>query len=211
MKDIIEQLEEGKRNQENGEFNSEELRTHLESEEEVKEEVKTPKKRSSKKQKEESQEEVPMDPFAQAEQIIKESTGQTEQPKEEAPKKELVDPAFDFANFYEKGQKIYYIRVFEKLGTKELLELKVRTVYPRFLVTCEDKKACVCIGYDGKDMIFEDRKEALKVYNKIHVKAITYTSDLDVKKTLKENDFIDEEESEDYLANETDIAATEEE
>jgi hypothetical protein len=207
MKDIIEQLEEGKRNQENGEFNSEDLRTRLETEEEIKEEIKTPKKRSSKKQKEETPE-VPMDPFAQAEQIIKESTGQIEETKEKA---QLVDPEFDFANFYEKGQKIYYIRVFEKLGTKELLELKVRTAYPRFLVTCEDKKACVCIGYDGKDMIFEDRKEALKVYNKIHVKAITYTSDLDVNKTLKENDFVDEEESEDYLANETDIAATEEE
>lgn len=198
MKDIIEQLEEGKRNQENSDIDKESLYTQIgESIEEKDSTINEKPKRKLRESKKELEESVCLDPFAQAKEIINQAKNEsTKESIKEEKKKNLVDPDFDFADYYEKFDKIYFIRIHEKLGIKDLLELKIRTIYPRFLVTIEDKKACVCIGYNEKDFIFINKKEAIKAYNKIHVKTVTYTSDLDT------SEYVSKEPEE--LINETD-------
>jgi len=204
--DIIEQLEEGKRALENGDVNINDLRTHIESSESVSEEiVKQPKKKKSKPVEEQPvQQSSGFDLFAQAEQLIKEQTDPVEQKELQSeqikPTKVLQDPDFNFNDFYEKDQTIYFIRYFEKLGSKELLTLKIRSIYPRFMVACEDKQATVCMGPDVKDFIFLDKRLAKEVFEGIKVRQVNYTSDLDSSK--KPVEIEDEEESEDYLGNE---------
>lgn len=79
------------------------------------------------------------------------------------------EPDFDFRNFYEKGQVVYYVRVFEKLGEKEIQKLTLRTVYPRMLIGCLEKGYCQCVGISSRDMVFETHKDALDCYRNIKV------------------------------------------
>lgn len=172
MPDIIEQLEAGKKLQEEEGIDAESLRTKVNSSEE--ETVKKSKQKKEKQQKKKT-EELP-DPFKQAEQIINHNNELII--KEDKPEKY---PGFDFNNYYEKGQKIFYIRILRKLGVKEFLELKIRTVYPKMIVACEEKKATVCIGPDTKDMIFVDKKLALETYDNVEV---TIYKDVNLKDEL---------------------------
>lgn len=78
------------------------------------------------------------------------------------------DPDFDFRDYYQKGQVIYYILILGGgINTKELKRLKVRTVYPRMLVCDEEKAACQCIGYSQRDYIFNTAHEAKPTYDSI--------------------------------------------
>lgn len=172
MPDIIEQLEAGKKLQEEEGIDAESLRTKVNSSEE--ETVKKSKRKKKKQQKKKTEELT--DPFEQAEQIMNPNNELIT--KEEKPEKY---PGFDFNNYYEKGQKIFYIRILRKLGVKEFLELKIRTVYPKMIVACEEKKATVCIGPDTKDMIFVDKKLALETYDNVEV---TIYKDVNLKDEL---------------------------
>lgn len=75
----------------------------------------------------------------------------------------------DFRNDYEKGQKIYYVKINNLCHTKELLELYVGTVYSKIMVCWEDKGASYSIGIDDVDKIFLTEKEAKKYYQKVRV------------------------------------------
>ena len=165
MPDIIKQLEEGKKIQEEEGIDTEALRTKLDSSEE---EPKQKTKRKRKPKKQETEDKI-------EEQKSEESSEQTanEPVKEQKPEKY---PGFDFNDYYEKGQIIFYVKVHEKLGIKDLLELKIRTIYPKMMVAVEDKKCTHCIGPDTKDMIFVDRKTASEAYNEIDIKTLKDTN-----------------------------------
>ena len=89
---------------------------------------------------------------------------------EKAKLKGLENPDFDFRNFYEKGQTIYYIHILRGgINTKELKKLKIRTIYPRMMVCNEEKSCCQCIHYESRDLIFEKLKDADAVYQTINM------------------------------------------
>ena len=73
---------------------------------------------------------------------------------EKAKLKGVPDPDFDFRSFYEKGQSIYFVRILQSLGEKEVKKLILRSIYPRMMVGSEEKGACQCIGYNERDQIF---------------------------------------------------------
>lgn len=75
----------------------------------------------------------------------------------------------DFRNDFEKGQKIYYVKVNDLCHSKELLELYVGTVYSKILVCWEDRGASYSIGIDDMDKIFREEKEARKYYQKVRI------------------------------------------
>lgn len=82
------------------------------------------------------------------------------------------EPDFDFRNYYEKGQIIYFIHILGGgINTKELKKLKIRTIYPRMMVCDEEKACCQCIGYSQKEYIFNTPKEAEPVYKSIKLAA----------------------------------------
>ena len=87
-----------------------------------------------------------------------------------AHEKGLEDPDFDYRNYYEKGQQIYYVQIFNAfIKQKRIIPAKIRTVYPRSIVALEPKSQCVCIGYKERDQIFLTDKEAKKYYKTIRL------------------------------------------
>lgn len=59
------------------------------------------------------------------------------------------------------------------LGIKEIVDATIRTVEPTYIIACVKKtKQAICIGCDGRDMIFADRKLALEKLKEIKVKNI---------------------------------------
>ena len=89
---------------------------------------------------------------------------------EKAKLKGLENPEFDFRNFYEKGQTIYFIHILRGgINTKELKKLKIRTIYPRMMVCNEEKACCQCIDYNERDLIFDTPRDADVVYKTINL------------------------------------------
>lgn len=102
---------------------------------------------------------------------------------EKARLKGRENPDFDFRNFYEKGQVIYYILVLRGgIQTKELKKVKIRTIYPRMLVCTEEKACCQCIGYGDRDLIFETLQDANAVF-----KTINLRDEKELEKAQKKN------------------------
>lgn len=86
----------------------------------------------------------------------------------EAHEKGFEDPDFDFRNEYFKGQQVYYVRVWRtRIKEKRIIPLKLRTLYPRCLVGCEDKGQCVCMGYQERDQIFTNIVDANNYFESI--------------------------------------------
>ena len=82
----------------------------------------------------------------------------------------------DFTNLYEKGDKIYYIRVLENLGIKEFKELKLRTIYTDLMVGVDEtSRQTSCIFLTTAPLVFKNRREALEVYNMISVPKVNFT------------------------------------
>ena len=89
---------------------------------------------------------------------------------EKAKLKGLENPEFDFRNFYEKGQTIYFIHILRGgINTKELKKLKIRTIYPRMMVCNEEKACCQCIDYNERELIFDTPRDADVVYKTINL------------------------------------------
>lgn len=78
---------------------------------------------------------------------------------QQAVEKGLPEPDFDFRNFYEKGQTVYFVRVLESYGTKEIINMKLRTIYPRMMVGATES-GCQCVGYKERDQVFFKHHEA---------------------------------------------------
>ena len=88
---------------------------------------------------------------------------------QKAVEKGLENPDFDFRNFYEKGQTVWFVQVFNTLGTKQIHKLYLRTIYPRLVIGSEEKAYCHCIGYKERDMIFLNQKDAQDYYNSLQI------------------------------------------
>ena len=155
MPDIIEQLEAGKKIQEEEGIDTDSLRTKISSEDD---EEKPKKRGRKKKEKTEEEQNIKEDPFEQVEKIMNETKKEPEEIKDKKPEKY---PGFNFHDYYTKGQKVFYVRVHEALGIKEILELKLRTIYDKMVVGSMEKGACQCIGPDSINV---------KAYKDVNVK-----------------------------------------
>lgn len=168
MPDIIEQLEEGKKIQQEEGIDVKSLRTKIDSEEI---QIEKPKgKRGRKKKVVEPSENISketetQDPLQQAEEMLN--------PQEEEPRKKSTKyPDFDFNNFYEKGQIIYFLRALPSMGYKDIIKARIRTIYPDLLIACEEKGMTHCIGVDQKDLIFNTKCDAVIASDKIKVEEV---------------------------------------
>ena len=101
--------------------------------------------------------------------------------------KNLENPDFDFRDYYEKGQTIYFISLLNgSIKTKEMMRLKVRTVYPRLIVALEEKSCCQCIGYESRSYIFTTTTEASEMYDTIDLEDEKEVEKLSIKTDDKE-------------------------
>ena len=103
----------------------------------------------------------------------------------------LPEPDFDFRAHYEKGTIIYFVRVLEALGEKEVKKLHLRTIYPRLMVGSQEKGCCYCIGYNERDRVFLTPRDADAYFKTVNVTA-KYTSE-EPKSRRKTSEGIDEE------------------
>ena len=92
-----------------------------------------------------------------------------EEQLEKAKRENYPQPDFDYRNDYFKGQSIYYIKVNELCGKKEIIELKISSVYPRLIIGYEDRGMSHCIGFDESDMIFFTLSECEQVFKNLVV------------------------------------------
>ena len=77
------------------------------------------------------------------------------------------DPSFDFRTQYAKGQTVFYVYYSNFLMEKSIMQLKIRTIYPRMMVLTEEKGQCTCVSYNQRDLIFTNVIDAKTCYNKI--------------------------------------------
>ena len=91
--------------------------------------------------------------------------------KSRALKFNYPNPDFDFREYYTKGQEVYYVYVNELMGEKQILKIKIRTVYARTLVGYEENAGCHMINYNTRDQIFQNRSEAEAFFKTIKIKA----------------------------------------
>lgn len=128
----------------------------------------------------------------------------------QAAEKGYEDPEFDFRNFYEKGQTIYYVHVLHDFGEKEIIIAKLRTIYPRMMVAATEA-CCQCIGYHDRDQVFLKKKEADTYYAslKLSPKYVFNESKSKRKRgkgsddTPEEENLLNDENTEEYGEEET--------
>lgn len=115
---------------------------------------------------------------------------------EKAHLKDLEDPDFDYRRFYQQGDRVCLVRYYDTLKTKELIEVKLRTIYARSMVGVVDKQYCQCICLKDKDNIFYKRQDALDYFNSITAKtADEYNEETGKKKRKRKKTEIDEEDT----------------
>ena len=107
----------------------------------------------------------------QLQSVSKTAEEMAEYEKERAREKNLPEPDFDFRDMFKPGDTVYYVWVNYLTGDKELLNLKLRTVYARSMVGWEEKGCAHMIGYQTKDYIFWDRHQAEELYKDLDVEA----------------------------------------
>ena len=114
----------------------------------------------------------------------------------QAHERNLPEPDFDFRTMFEKSDRKWFVRILEPLGEKELLHVKIRTVYPRMLIAVEEKTPlCHCIGYNMRNQIFDTEYEARNFFDTVKVSKKYY-----VEPIKKEYDY--EEEDDDMSVSE---------
>lgn len=102
----------------------------------------------------------------------------------EAKEQGKEDPDFDFRNLYEKGDEVYYVMVTDNfIKRKEMVRLKLRTVYPRMMVGVEESFGCHCIGFKQKDMVFINVVDANTYYDSLN----EYTEEEKLQKDTTED------------------------
>lgn len=172
--DIIEQLEKGKEILESGEIDVESLKTKITQEDDKPEEKPKKKRRSSKNNNDaDTVHDVSNDKdnnFSDDNNTVSNNISSNDNSREFNEPRVEKYPGFDFTQTYSKGQTIFYVRVNDIIGEKELLELKLRTIYPKTLIGCIEKSYTQCIGPDTADRVFTNRNDALKCYNSIILK-----------------------------------------
>ena len=115
---------------------------------------------------------------------------------EKAKLKGVPEPEFDFRNYYEKGQIVYFVLIMEALGEKEVKKLTLRTIYPRMIVGSEEKACCQCIGYNDRDQIFLTPRDANAYYKSIKLTSKYASEESKSKRKSRKgiNEGINEEE-----------------
>jgi hypothetical protein len=177
--DIIEQLEKGKELLESGEIDVKSLKTKIESEDEKSEEKPKRKKGTSKGNTSDDNisdgnNDKTCDNKPDGDDSGDNISSKSNNRQPDEPKVEKY-PGFDFTTMYTVGQTIFYVKVNDMVGEKELQELKLRTIYPKMLVGCLEKAYTQCIGPDTADRIFTSRYEAVQCYDSITVKQRVYS------------------------------------
>lgn len=77
--------------------------------------------------------------------------------------KEQEPSTFNYKDLYEKGQTVYYLRVLPNLNIKEVLQLKIRSVFSDIIIGCEPEGSqAIYIDISEKDNIFDNRKDVIK-------------------------------------------------
>lgn len=73
----------------------------------------------------------------------------------------------DFTKLYKRGDKIYLVRCINVLEVSEVVMLKLRTVFPNYMVGCSEKSNVFLIGDDWINNLFPTMKEANAYLKKI--------------------------------------------
>jgi hypothetical protein len=69
---------------------------------------------------------------------------------------------YDFTEHYNKGDVVYHVRYFEKVGVQEVNKLTLgNSVNKTHIVGYKENKEAVVIGQDQKDLIFKNHKDAI--------------------------------------------------
>lgn len=171
--DIIEQLEKGKELLESGEIDVKSLKTKIESEDDKPKEKPKRKRKNSRNDNDANAVHADNDTESNSSSNDRNDTSNniSSIDNNREPDESRVEkyPGFDFTTMYSVGQIVYYVKVNDIIGEKELLELKLRTIYPKTLIGCIKKSYAQCIGPDTADRVFTNRHEAIKCYDSIHV------------------------------------------
>ena len=83
----------------------------------------------------------------------------------------LPDPYFDFREYFVVGDTVYYAYINDYLGEKEVIKMKIRTIYARTIIGYEDNAGCHVVGYKHRDRLFKDQSEAKSYIKDIKVTA----------------------------------------
>ena len=74
----------------------------------------------------------------------------------------------NYEESFKRGQTVYLVHTDSTSGANEILQIKLRTVFPTYMVGCVNKtKQAVFIGSDCSEMVFHDRDLALKKLKKL--------------------------------------------
>lgn len=89
--------------------------------------------------------------------------------KKEAEIQEPEEFVFDFRNFYEKGQEVWFVLVTNYLHTKETLHCRIRTIYSNAMVcnTIDKEGNDVIIPIQDRSRVFNSEREAEKAAKRI--------------------------------------------
>lgn len=104
------------------------------------------------------------------------------------------NPDFDFRSYYQDGDKVYLVRHYPRLQTKELIYMRLRTIYARSMVGVVEKQYCQCAGYSDKDNIFYNKQDALDYFNSIKAKVQDEYNEETGKKKRKRKKATEEED-----------------
>lgn len=105
-----------------------------------------------------------------------------------------AEPDFDFRRFYQQGDSVYLVRHYPSLKIKELIFMRLRTIYARSMVGVVEKQYCQCVGLTDKDNIFYGRQEALDYFNSIQAKVADEYNEETGKKKRKRKKVVEEDE-----------------
>jgi len=105
-----------------------------------------------------------------------------------------AEPDLDFRKFYQQGDRVYLVRYYSRSNTKELIFMKLRTIYARSMVGVVKKQYCQCVGLTDKDNIFYSRQEALNLFNSIKANVVDEYDEETGKKKRKRKKTVEEDE-----------------
>ena len=104
------------------------------------------------------------------------------------------EPDFDYRKFYQEGDYIYLVRYYDLLKVKEIIYVKIRTIYARLMVGVVNEQYCQCIGITDRDNIFYNHQDALNHYNSIQASTMEEYNENNNKKKRKSNNTAEDNE-----------------
>lgn len=89
---------------------------------------------------------------------------------QKAKEKQLENPDFDFRDFYNVGDQIWFVRIGRhKWYGKSMKYLKIRTIYPRMMVGLLERGEACCIEYSERDQIFSNSTDAKAFFESLNM------------------------------------------